>query len=71
MKPRVSLKMAIPSFERPGYVHPAGSEGSVAEQLNTRIWVLCIEVVDPDGQTWTENLDVLDHEFEFVALNRS
>jgi hypothetical protein len=39
----------------------------VVEQMNSRVWVLRIEVTDPSGETWTEDLDVLDHEFEFVG----
>lgn len=64
----VQLKTDMPSVQQPGYVHPAGTQASVAAVLGKDRWLIEIYVPDPEGSIfWHEVLDVNASQVEEVT----
>ena len=63
------LKRDLPSLQRDGYVHPAGTPVVLLEGLGPEVWVAEIHVPESPGSSesgWWETFDVHESELERI-----
>lgn len=58
------LTVDIPSRQRPGHIHKAGTEIAPVEQLGESLWIIEVRTKDDtlEGGYWWETLEVVPKE---------